>query len=221
MIRRSLESLSIRALLAGAMGVLAFFLLAFGTDLAWRGWSRHAEAERIVKTAEAGRELFRAAAATRLERGETMTALAAPAPDPEGSRIRPRNAEAEAATTAALAALRGMGLTEKARQVEASLAPVTELRVAVDAAPAARAAPAGSAPALGRGQPRACLQPARHHRGHGEPRPRRRSGRGPAHRHAARRLDARAVHRRPACAPRARRRAPGRGFWPARRPPRP
>jgi hypothetical protein len=74
MIRRSLESLSIRALLAGAMGVLAFFLLAFGTDLAWRGWSRHAEAERIVKTAEAGRELFRAAAATRLERGETMTA---------------------------------------------------------------------------------------------------------------------------------------------------
>ncbi|MCX8134228.1 MAG: hypothetical protein N3D18_09715 [Roseococcus sp.] len=134
MLRRTLEALSIRALLGCVMGVLALFLLAFATDLAWRGWSRHAEAERVVKMAEAGRELFRAAAATRLERGEAMTALAAPAPDPEGSRIRPRRAEAEAATTAALAGLRGMGLTEKARQLEASLAPVVELRAAVDAA---------------------------------------------------------------------------------------
>ena len=134
MFRRTLEGLSIRTLLGAVMGLLALLTLGFATELSLRAWARHAEASRIVQMAEAGRELFRAAAALRLERGETLTALAGPAPDPEGTRIRPRRAEAEAAATSAIAALRASGLTADAERLERGRATVQELRQAVDAA---------------------------------------------------------------------------------------
>ncbi|WP_431303315.1 methyl-accepting chemotaxis protein [Sediminicoccus sp. BL-A-41-H5] len=134
MIRRALEGLSIRTLLGAVIGLLALLTLGFATELSWRAWNRHTEAARIVQMAEAGRDLFRAAAAMRLERGETLTALAGPAPDPEGTRIRPRRTEAEAATTIAIAALRASGLGQEAERLERSRASVQELRQAVDAA---------------------------------------------------------------------------------------
>ncbi len=134
MIRRALEGISVRILLGFAMGLLAMLALGFATDLLIRAWARHGEAARIVQMAEAGRDLFRAAAAMRLERGETMTALAGPAPDPQGVRIRPRRAEAEAATTVAIAALRASGLTEPAERLVRSRAAVEELRGMVDSA---------------------------------------------------------------------------------------
>ncbi len=124
MLRRSIEALPIRVLLGGAAGVLALLTLGFATDLSLRAWSRHAEAVRIVQTAEAGRELFRAAAAMRLERGEGLTALAGPAPDPDSARILAPRAEAEAATGAALAALDAA--EARTRAVEAKLAEAGE-----------------------------------------------------------------------------------------------
>jgi methyl-accepting chemotaxis protein len=134
MLRRTLEGLSIRTLLGAVMGLLALLTLGFATELSLRAWARHNEAGRIVQMAEAGRDLFRAAAALRLERGETLTALAGPAPDPEGTRIRPRRAEAEAATSIAVAALRASGLTAEAERVERGRNAVRDLRQAVDAA---------------------------------------------------------------------------------------
>lgn len=134
MIRRLLEGLSIRTLLGVVMGLLALVTLGFATELSLRALARHTEAGRIVQMAEAGRELFRAAAALRLERGETLTALAGPAPDPEGTRIRPRRTEAEAAATSAIAALRASGLTADAERLERGRHSVQELRQTVDAA---------------------------------------------------------------------------------------
>ncbi len=134
MIRRALEGLSIRTLLGAVLGLLALLTLGFATELSLRAWARHNEAGRIVQMAEAGRDLFRAAAAMRLERGETLTALAGPAPDPEGTRIRPRRAEAEAAAAIAIAALRDSGLGQEAERLERSRATVESLRQGVDAA---------------------------------------------------------------------------------------
>jgi methyl-accepting chemotaxis protein len=134
MIRRALEGLSIRTLLGAVMGLLALLTLGFATELSLRAWARHNEAGRIVQMAEAGRDLFRAAAAMRLERGETLTALAGPAPDPEGTRIRPRRTEAEAASGIAIAALRASGLGQEAERLERSRATVEGLRQTVDAA---------------------------------------------------------------------------------------
>ncbi|WPB86128.1 methyl-accepting chemotaxis protein [Sediminicoccus rosea] len=134
MIRRALEGLSVRILLGFSLGLLAMLALGFATELLMRAWARHNEAARIVQMAEAGRELFRAAAALRLERGETMTALAGPAPDPEGTRIRPRRAEAEAASTIAATALRASGLTAEAARLEQGRGQIEGLRAAVDAA---------------------------------------------------------------------------------------
>lgn len=134
MIRHVLNGLSIRHLLSAVIGLLAVLTLGFAGELMLRAWARHGEATRIVQMAEAGRDLFRAASAMRLERGETLTSLAGPAPDPDGIRIRPRRNEAEAATSIAIAALRSSGLAEEAIRLDRSRAAVTELRNQADAA---------------------------------------------------------------------------------------
>ncbi|MBB3899602.1 methyl-accepting chemotaxis protein [Roseococcus suduntuyensis] len=132
--RSTLEGLSIRTLLGGVLGLLGLLTIGLAADQALRAWVRHGEAGRIVQMAEAGRELFRAAAAMRIERGETLTSLSGPAPDPEMTRIRPRRAETEAATTAAIAALRASGLTEEATRLERGASAVAGLRTAAEAA---------------------------------------------------------------------------------------
>ncbi len=134
MLRRTLESLSVQALLAGVVSLLGLLTIGLAADVALRAGTRHDEAARIVQMAEAGRELFRAASAMRLERGETLTSVSGPAADPEAPRVRARRADALAATTIAVGALRATGLAEEATRLERSNATLTELRGTVDAA---------------------------------------------------------------------------------------
>jgi methyl-accepting chemotaxis protein len=134
MLRRALEGLSIHTLLAGVLGILGLLTVGVASDIALRAWTRHEEASRITRMAEAGQQLFRAAAAMRLERGEGLTALAAPNPDPNSARIATPRAEEEQASAAALTALRSMGLRNEADRLEQARAVVARLRPTLETA---------------------------------------------------------------------------------------
>jgi len=134
MLRGTLDRLSIRTLLAWVLGTLGLLTVTLAADSALRAWNRHGEAARIAQAAEAGQLLFRAAAAMRLERGEGLTALASPSPATDPRRITTPRAEGEAAATAALEALRAMGLRAEAERLEEARAAVARLRAGVDAA---------------------------------------------------------------------------------------
>lgn len=134
MLRRTLEGLSVRTLLAACFSLLGLLAVGFATDTAWQAWSRHDAAARLVDKAAAGRELFRAAAAMRIERGQAMSTMTGAAAATDVRRILESRAEVEGASEVGVRALRTLGLNAEADRLDQARAGVARLRPTVDQA---------------------------------------------------------------------------------------
>ncbi|HEV7457194.1 MAG TPA: methyl-accepting chemotaxis protein [Roseococcus sp.] len=121
-------------MLGSVLALLGLLAVGFATSSAWQAWTRHGEAARLVERAEAGRELFRAGAAMRIERGQAMSTLTGAEAATDISAVTDARVEVEAATVAGLAALRAMGMTAEADRLAQAHAAVERLRPTLDRA---------------------------------------------------------------------------------------
>ncbi|MBK1659067.1 methyl-accepting chemotaxis protein [Paracraurococcus ruber] len=131
---RSMQGLSVKALLGLLLGVSGLIVLGFCIDLLWHSQTRLREAARQTQGAEAVLELFSSASTLRLERGDALLALGQPPSEQAQARIRPSREAAERHHAGAERILRAMGQVAQADGLRDARAEVERLRPQVDAA---------------------------------------------------------------------------------------